>query len=64
MIIIKQKNGENIERMLKRFKKKLDNVKTSKELKDRKEYIKPSVKKRKIKQKAIYIEKIKNNSDE
>lgn len=63
MIIIKQKNGENIDRMLKRFKNKLDNVKTLKELKDRKEYIKPSVKKRKIKQKAIYLEKIKNNDE-
>lgn len=61
MIIIKQQKGENIERMLKRYKKKVDNTKVLKELRNRQEYTKPSVKKRKEKQKAIYIEKLKND---
>lgn len=64
MIIIKQEKGENIERMLKRYKKKVDSTKVIKELKERKEYTKPSVKKRKEKQKAIYIEKLKQEGNE
>lgn len=63
MIIIKKQQGENIERMLKRYKRKISNTKVLKELKDRKEYTKPSIEKRKEKQKAIYVEKKFGNKD-
>jgi small subunit ribosomal protein S21 len=62
MLIIKQEKGENIERMLKRYKKKVDKTKLLKNLRDKKQFTKPSEEKRKEKQKAIYIEKL--NLDE
>ncbi len=56
MIIIPVKDGENIERALKRYKNKFNSTKTVRELRQRKEYIKPSVANRKIRLKAAYIE--------
>jgi|OM-RGC.v1.035925563 small subunit ribosomal protein S21 len=50
--IIVQK-GEQITRALKRYKQKVRNTKLTKEVRERKEYIKPSAKKRRAKQKAI-----------
>jgi len=53
MLIIKVKKGEQITRALKRYKQKVRNTKLTKEVRERKEYIKPSAKKRRAKQKAI-----------
>ena len=56
MLIIPIKEGENIDRPLKRFKRKFDKTGTRKDLRDRKEFVKPSAKKRKMMKKAIYVE--------
>ena len=58
MIIIPIKEGENIERALKRYKKKFERTGALKELRRRKQYDRPSVINREEKQKAIYIEKL------
>ncbi|MCF8713496.1 30S ribosomal protein S21 [Joostella atrarenae] len=56
MLKITVKEGENIERALKRLKRKFRNTKVLRELRDRKEYTKPSEQKRKTIQKAAYKE--------
>ena len=43
MLIIPVKEGENIERALKKYKKKFDKTKVMLELRTRKEFVKPSV---------------------
>ena len=58
MIIIPVKDGENIERALKKYKKKFERTGVVKELRARKQFIKPSVENRAAKIKAIYIEKL------
>jgi len=58
MLIIPVKEGENIERALKKFKKKFDKTKAMKELRRRKEFTKPSVVKRQANIRAVYREKI------
>ena len=52
MLIIPVKDGENIDRALKRFKRKFDRTKTMKQLRERKHFTKPSVSKRKQVQKS------------
>ncbi|MEM7104375.1 MAG: 30S ribosomal protein S21 [Bacteroidota bacterium] len=54
MIIIELKEGESVDRALKRYKRKQQRVGTTKELRSRKEYIKPSVRRRATKLKAKY----------
>ena len=58
MLIIPVKEGENIERALKKFKKKFDKTKAMKELRNRKEFTKPSVVKRQDNIRAVYREKM------
>jgi small subunit ribosomal protein S21 len=58
MIIIPIKEGENIERALKRYKKKFERTGALKELRRRKQFDRPSVINREERQKAIYIEKL------
>jgi len=55
MLIIKVKQGEKIDIALKRYKFKFRKTKVAEKLKDLMCYDKPSVKKRKQKQKAIYL---------
>jgi small subunit ribosomal protein S21 len=62
MLIIKQEKGENIERMLKRFKKKFEKTKVLKELRNRQSYTKPSVKNREMRKKAIYVQTMRNSN--
>ena len=59
MLIIPVKEGENIDRALKRFKRKFDRTKTMKNLRERKHFTKPSVAKRAQKIKATYVQKLK-----
>ena len=54
MIVIPVKEGEVIDRALKRFKKKFMKTGTLKEIRGRKEYIKKSQRLRTQKQKAAY----------
>ena len=58
MIIVPIKEGENIERALKKFKRKFERTGTVKELRGRQAYVKPSVKKRQTKMRAQYIQKL------
>lgn len=59
MLRIQIKEGENIDRALKRYKRKCKNVKLIPEIRARKEYVKKSVKKReqlkKAQHKAKYL---------
>jgi small subunit ribosomal protein S21 len=61
MLIIPVKEGENIERALKKYKKKYDKTNVMKELRSRKEFVKPSVVQRQGKIKATYIQKLKSS---
>lgn len=56
MLIIPVKEGESIERALKKYKKKYERTGTIRELRDRQKFTKPSVMKRVGKLKAIYRE--------
>ncbi|MEY4604698.1 MAG: hypothetical protein RIT43_1990 [Bacteroidota bacterium] len=60
MLIIPVKEGENIERALKKYKKKYDKTNVMKELRSRKEFEKPSVTKRQEKIKAAYVQKLRS----
>lgn len=57
MLIIEIKNGDSIDKALKKLKKKFESTKVLRELRGRKEYTKPSEKRRAEIKKAIYIQK-------
>tara|TARA_B100000795_G_scaffold65782_1_gene44802 strand:+ start:7437 stop:7625 length:189 start_codon:yes stop_codon:yes gene_type:complete len=61
MLIIPVKEGENIDRAVKRFKKKFDKTGTMRQLRKRKQYIKPSVRKREQLKKAVYSNEMFSN---
>jgi small subunit ribosomal protein S21 len=54
MLIIEIKDGETIDRALKRYRRKHRNIQVIKELRSRKEFTKPSVRRRKEILKARY----------
>ncbi len=56
MIIMPIKEGENIERALKKFKRKYEKTGVLKELRSRQYFTKPSITKRKALQHAVYVE--------
>ncbi len=58
MLIIPVKEGENIERALKKYKKKFDKTKVMLELRSRKEFTKPSVINRQDNIRAAYRQKM------
>jgi small subunit ribosomal protein S21 len=63
MLIIQIKKGDNIDSSLKKLKVKFKKTKVVEQLRDRMTYDKPSIKKRKVKQKAIYIQKLRDQED-
>ena len=63
MIVIPIKEGENIERALKKFKRKFEKTGVVKELRSRQAYTKPSITKRQQKLKAIYIQQLQQEED-
>ncbi len=63
MIIVPLKEGENIERALKRFKRKFERTGVVKELRKRQAFIKPSVDRRKRKQHAVYVQQLQEDED-
>lgn len=63
MIIVPVKEGENIDRALKKLKRKFDKTGTLKELRRRKQYIKPSIVNREQKRKAIYVQKLREREE-
>ncbi|HJB73992.1 30S ribosomal protein S21 [Barnesiella sp. An22] len=58
MIIVPVKEGENIEKALKKFKRKFEKTGVIKELRNRQAFEKPSVTNRKKMMRAIYIQKL------
>ena len=63
MLIIPIKDGENIDRALKRFKRKFDKTGTKKSLQTRKEFVKPSIKRRTVIQKAQHVQRLRDQED-
>jgi len=63
MLIIPVKDGENIDRALKRFKRKFDRTGTKKALRERKNFTKPSVKRRAEIQKAQYVQHLRDQEE-
>jgi len=63
MIVIPVKEGENVERALKRFKRKFEKTGVIKELRGRQAFVKPSVKRRAEVKKAIYIEQLQREEE-
>ena len=53
MLIIKKGEKESIDKVLKRYKRKVRETRLLKDIRERKEFTKPSTKKRKQLQKAI-----------
>lgn len=60
MIIIEVSKEKNIESALRTYKSKVQKTKQIQKLRERQEFVKPSVTKRKEKLKAIYSQQIKN----
>ncbi|MBQ7526503.1 MAG: 30S ribosomal protein S21 [Bacteroidaceae bacterium] len=63
MIVVSVKEGENIERALKKFKRKYEKTGVVKELRARQQFDKPSVLKRLAMQHAIYVQKLNRVED-
>lgn len=61
MLIIPIKDGENIDRALKRYKRKFDKTGVVRQLRARQAFAKPSVTKRAQNQKAQYIQQLKDS---
>lgn len=58
MIIVPIKEGENIEKALKKFKRKYERTGVVKELRRRQAFEKPSITKRKQKIHAVYVQQL------
>lgn len=54
MLIVKVKQDENIDRAIKRYRRKHRNVKMMGQIRERSQYVKPSIKKRETLAKAKY----------
>ena len=63
MIIVPVKEGENIERALKKFKRKFEKTGIIKELRARQEFSKPSVKRREQIKRAVYVQKLQQKEE-
>ena len=63
MIIVPVKEGENIERALKKFKRKFEKTGVVKELRSRQQFNKPSVLKRLKMEHAIYVQQLRQNEE-
>ena len=63
MIIVPIKEGENIEKALKKFKRKFEKTGAIRELRARREFQKPSVVKWKARMKAIDVQHLQLNDE-
>ena len=63
MIVVPVKEGENIEKALKKFKRKFEKTGVIKELRNRQAFEKPSVVNRKKVMRAIYIQKLQQTEE-
>lgn len=64
MIIMPIKEGENIERALKKFKRKFEKTGVLKELRSRQQFQKPSARKRRDMERAVYVEGLRRAENE
>lgn len=64
MIIMPIKEGENIERALKKFKRKFEKTGVLKELRSRQQFQKPSARKRRNMERAVYVEGLRRAENE
>lgn len=58
MLVIPVKEGENIERALKKYKKKFDRTGRMREIRRRREFVKPSILMRQQRIKAAYKQRM------
>lgn len=58
MIVVPVKEGENIEKALKKFKRKFEKTGVVKELRARQQFDKPSVVNRLKRERAVYVQKL------
>ena len=58
MIVVPVKEGENIEKALKKFKRKFEKTGIVKELRSRQQFDKPSFIKRLKKERDVYVQKL------
>lgn len=63
MIIIDLKKEKNLESALRTYKQKVQKTKQVQKLRERQEFVKPSVKRRAEIRKAIYVQKMKSGLD-
>ena len=63
MIVVPVKEGENIEKALKKFKRKFEKTGIVKELRSRQQFDKPSVTKRLKKERAGDVQKLQQGED-
>lgn len=63
MIVVPVKEGENIERALKKFKRKFEKTGVVRELRDRQAYKKPSEQRRQEIIKARYIQRLQQTEE-
>jgi small subunit ribosomal protein S21 len=63
MIIVAVQDGENIERALKKFKRKFQNTGVVKQLRARQQFDKPAVLKRLKMEHAIYVQKLRQTEE-
>ncbi|MHC1707916.1 MAG: 30S ribosomal protein S21 [Bacteroidales bacterium] len=64
MIIVPVKEGENIDRALKKLKRKFEKTGVVKELRERQKFTKPSIKRREEVLKAVYIQQLHQQEDQ
>ena len=58
MIVVPLKEGESIEKALKKFKRKFEKTGIVKELRNRQAFTKPSIEKRKQRIRAVYVQQL------
>jgi small subunit ribosomal protein S21 len=58
MLVVQVKEGESLEKALKKFKKKFEKTGVVKELRERQKFTKPSVRRRETVIKAVYKQKL------
>ncbi len=63
MIVVPVKEGENIEKCLKKFKRKFEKTGVIKELRRRQAFIKPSVANRVKRERAVYVQQLQSQED-
>lgn len=63
MIIVPVKEGESIDRALKKYKRKFEKTGVVKELRERQKFTKPSIIKREERLKAIYIQQLRQQEE-